>query len=66
MNNFAQDITLKSLLNDLENHFDGSQNLRLKALAYDDDLLNYLLANDVLKNTFFKVIFEVYQLTFIK
>ena len=56
MNNFAQDITLKSLLNDLENHFDGSQNLRLKALAYDDDLLNYLLANDVLKNTFFKVI----------
>ena len=56
MNNFAQDITLKSLLNDLENHFDGSQNLRMKALAYDDDLLNYLLANDVLKNTFFKVI----------
>ena len=56
MNNFAQDITFKSLLNDLENHFDGSQNLRLKALAYDDDLLNYLLANDVLKNTFFKVI----------
>lgn len=56
MNNFAQDITLNSLLNDLENHFDGSQNLRMKALAYDDDLLNYLLANDVLKNTFFKVI----------
>ena len=56
MNNFAQDITFKSLLNDLENHFDGSQNLRMKALAYDDDLLNYLLANDVLKNTFFKVI----------
>ncbi len=56
MNNFAQDITFKSLLNDLENHFDGSQNLRMKALAYDNDLLNYLLANDVLKNTFFKVI----------